>query len=292
MDMMYIVNYGYHSGSYSTVFSSSSLSIFNNGGFYTWGKFSTSDNQSTVSGSSITYTVAFSTNGANTWTTPQTIVNGTLLNSNTPYMQYNEYFTRTVSTATPIDYSASFNVNYSPPLLSLTSTNSWTGGNTFTGSVTASSMTVTNVSISSGVTFSDGSRQTTAYYVLFSSFIFVDAGYSGGNSLTFVTLPGAAGRWITFTTNGGTRILFGANLQTNDNTLAVTTYDIFIDGVEQNVPMFGGRDSGTNFLEHSDTGMSSILNSGSHTVDIRMKVDNVTYVSYIIFYYLWVKEIQ
>ena len=140
--------------------------------------------------------------------------------------------------------------------------------------------------------FPDGSRQTTAYHVLFSSFIFVDAGYSGGNSSTFVTLPGAAGRWITFTTNGGTRILFGANLQTNDNTLAVTTYDIFIDGVEQNVPMFGGRDSGTNFLEHSDTGMSSILNSGSHTVDIRMKVDNVTYVSYIIFYYLWVKEIQ
>ena len=93
------------SGSYSTVFSSSSLNILNNGGFYTWGKFACTDNQSTVTGSSITYTVAFGTSSSGPFTGTQTIQNNTLLTANTPYMQYNEYFNRWVSTATPITTS-------------------------------------------------------------------------------------------------------------------------------------------------------------------------------------------
>ena len=96
--------------------------------------------------------MAFSTNGVDTFTAPQTITNGTLLTANTPYMQYNEYFNRWVSTATPITNSASFNVNYSPPLLSLASiaasTITWSGGNIFNSYVTASSATISNLSVS------------------------------------------------------------------------------------------------------------------------------------------------
>jgi hypothetical protein len=63
-------------------------------------------------------------------------------------MQYNEYFNRWVSTATPITNSASFNINYSPPLLPLSTNNVWVGSNTFTAPVAISSLTVTNLSVS------------------------------------------------------------------------------------------------------------------------------------------------
>ena len=147
----------------------------------------------------------------------------------------------------------------------------------------------TNLKIST-ITFSNGSQQTTAYKVLFSSFVYVDTAYGETNSTNFIPLVG--GHWITFTTNGGTRVMFGANLQCNSNALAVTTHDVFIDGVDQNVPMLGMKNAAGASINLSMTGLSSVLAAGSHTIDIRMKVDNATYTSYVPFYNLWVKEIQ
>ena len=51
-------------GSYSTVFSTTNFTLSNNQ-FYSWGKFTASDNHATVSGSSITYRVQLSTSGDN-----------------------------------------------------------------------------------------------------------------------------------------------------------------------------------------------------------------------------------
>lgn len=250
-----------NTGSYSTVFSSASLNIFNNGGFYTWGKFACADNQSTVTGSSITYTVAFSTNGVNTFTAPQTITNGALLTANTPYMQYNEYFNRWVSTATPITNSASFNINYSPSLIGLSANNVWVGSNTFTAPVTISSLTVTSES------FSNGTTQTTAYtkYISTSCFSFSMA----SSGIVWTTITGST---LTYTCDGNTYLEYIIDAQgSNTGSLCDNGVRLYMDNVLQWTQYVDVNSPSIVYSNLSRSGLlSSKPSAGSHNFYLQL----------------------
>jgi hypothetical protein len=142
-------NWWLNSSYFSTTVSTQSFTIFNNGAFYSWGKAIISDYQ--PSGSSITYNVKLSTSGDNWSAIPYEtpIVNGSLLPYTSTYLYTEIDFSRTVSTAIPYTNSISYNVNYSPPLLSLSSTNTWTGQNNF-ATVTIASATVGSFRFISG----------------------------------------------------------------------------------------------------------------------------------------------
>lgn len=122
-------------GSFQTTLSSSATSNFN-----FWGQLNVPTTE--PDGSSVTLKIqprASYSDNSQAW---QTITNKTLIPYTSAYLGIEIDFTRTVSTATPIVDPAYFKINYAPALLSVGTTNHWTGTNTFTqinvSSITAS----------------------------------------------------------------------------------------------------------------------------------------------------------
>jgi microcystin-dependent protein len=179
---------GDYSNSYSTVISTTQIS-----NFIFWGKFFTMDSQ--PSGSSITYRIRPQLSWTDTSQSWQTISNNTVLPYTSGYMGIEMDFSRTVSTAVPVVNTAGFNINYAPPLLSVNTTNYWTGTNTFIGIVNGvipvgSVQMYVSTNAPTGWLLCDGTNVSTTTYSSLYAVIEFTYGNPGGGSMTLPDFRG------------------------------------------------------------------------------------------------------
>ena len=154
-----------------------------------------------------------------------------------------------------------------------------------------------NCYISGNIIFtSDNSTQSTAYKVLVSSYVkLLGVADFQTTSTSFVDITNA---YITFNTNGGTRILWGYSLCATDNAVGTWCIDITIDGVSASGASYGftAVDTlGNSSSSQSSSSISTYLIAGTHTIKLRARTTAGTLTIYsntVTPINLWIQEIK
>jgi hypothetical protein len=248
-----------------------------------WGRAVLTDYQPT--GSSITYRIQLSSSGDN-WSTLDfiDIRNAELLSYASAYINTQIDFYRTVGTASPRVDSFYYLVNAGDPLytgdLMSASTQQVTAPKDFT-SVSPSTFTALNVgtlnvtgasTFTQGVTYNDGTTQTTAYEQ--TSSICTNIASFNTSSTGWVMVAGSSS---TITTGGNTRILYGVLNSGYNN--SVSAQDNFFD-----IRLDGASLGGSNGLLYIDSAGNSLVQNFTFS---GMTIDPVSSGTHILS--LWVK---